>query len=159
MEKKYQVALAGVVILTAFAFGRYSAPEKIKIVKETAEVDNKKKDSETDVNKTTNKKTTIVEEVKPDGTTKKTTEIVEGTETNKQKTVSEDSQSIKTSKETKEIIKDTGRLNLGLLAGAAVTDRKLIYGAYLSRNVLGPITLGVWGFNNATFGASIGLSF
>ncbi len=76
------------------------------------------------------------------------------------------------SKTTTEIIKDTTRLkqeiyqvsNRVTISGLVATDLsqsipKPIYGAHVSKEFIGPISIGAFGLTNGIIGLSIGLSF
>lgn len=87
----------------------------------------------------------VIEIRKPDGTVKKITRI----DKNK------DSQ---TKIETKV---STSKTNVSLLASVDYSESviKPIYGISVSRELIGPITLGVFGMSNMTLGVSIGINF
>lgn len=90
------------------------------------------------VEKKVNRVITIVK--RPDGTVEK---------------VIKDNSVITTDTETK--VKERSKLAISALAGTDLS--KPIYGAAVSKEVLGPITIGIFGLSNASFGASVGLNF
>ena len=143
MSTRNKLILGGAVILVSFAFGRFSAPTKVVTQIKTVEVEKKVSDTED------HKKVVIVQQ--PDGT--KTTTVTDDKST-KQK---EDTQVAQES--TKTVTRDSGRTSISALAGLQITGGVPVYGASLTRNVLGPITLGGFGFTNGLVGVSIGLSF
>lgn len=51
------------------------------------------------------------------------------------------------------------KVNLAGLAGIDFSKKTPVYGASISKQLLGPVTLGVWGLTNSTIGVSIGLEF
>jgi hypothetical protein len=153
MENRTKIIIASVALLTSYAFGRFSAPDHVKI--ETKIVEVEKKVTDTDKEKHQKK---VVEEIElPDGTKKKTTTIVQDTDT---KTHVEDDKS-KTSDTIKETDKGS-KVTLAALGGVALhpngTD-PILYGGMISKPILGPITVGIWGLSNATAGAAVGLTF
>lgn len=125
------IALAVVI----FFAGRYSvdtSPES-----STVEEINKTKD--------TKKETTIVE--RPDGS--KETHIVEETRTD-------------TNKSRESVSKPVdykNKFNISLLASYDFKEFKPIYGISANKEVLGPLTLGVFGLTNGTVGLSVGMNF
>lgn len=150
MTKKQWVAL-GLTILAAFAFGRWSAPDKIKTVE--VEKQTSAKDSEADRNK--HKDTTVTEKVNSDGSKETTTHTVEDTEATKKTSES----SISESTREKDVEKTSSKVTISVLAGTSLMSPQITYGASVYRPVLGPIGIGVWGLQSGTFGASIGISF
>ncbi len=78
---------------------------------------------------------------RPDGT-------VEKVITDKSKIITEDS--------TKQNI-GRSKVNLSALVGTDFTSPA--YGLHVSKEFLGPITLGAWGLTNKTVGLSVGLNF
>lgn len=160
MTTKTKIICAIIGFVASFAFGRYLAPTKIKIEEHTVTVD-KSKDSksvDTDINK--HKETVVKEIVRPDGTKETTTTVTEDTvasRDSKEKSSSDKSTDKTTSKE---ITRSTGRLNISALASVDTTQPSTpTYGVAVTRDVIGPISIGVFGFTNKTFGASLGLSF
>lgn len=156
---KTQVAVAIAALLTAFAVGRYSLPEKIKIVTNTVEVEKKteKKTVEADKHKTT----TTKEVVKPDGTKETTTTVVEDTTRNSNTDSTTDKN--KSAQSDSETTYGSSKVTVSALAGAKLgfppTEGTLVYGGSITKPILGPITVGIWALSNATGGASIGLTF
>ena len=159
MTTKAKVGIAAVALLTAFAFGRVSAPVKVKTEVKTVEVE--KKTDKVDTQRDKHQKTVITEVTKPDGTKEKTTTIIQDSSTDQKRT---DSDSIaKTETQTKEVTRGSSPVTVSFLAGANLSTgpgpSTLVYGGAITHPVLGPVTIGIWGFTNATFGASLGLSF
>lgn len=145
IQMKYKVIAVGAGLLVAFAVGRYTAPSPNIKEKESIKTDTNK-----DIAKDTKKKTVIVQT--PDG--KKVTTIDEETKTDtKQKT---DTQaSIDVSVTTKKAI-----VSVQGLAGYDFTRSPVpVYGAAVSKEFIGPVTLGAFGLTNGTIGVSIGVNF
>jgi hypothetical protein len=139
--------LAGVALLAAFAFGRHSAT-----FAPTTTVAETKKEVEKEINKEVRENTVIVHEKQPDG--KETTTTIINKET---KTVTNETKNTESS--TKTVVKRSLTTVNGLI-GTSVNDlNQRIYGISVTREVLGPVTVGVWGLTNGTAGVSVGLSF
>lgn len=145
MDYKKVALLCGAVAAICFSLGRYSAPEKIK-----TEIKVEKVVEKQEVVRTVTK---VVE--RPDGT--KETEIVQDSETNTKSDTTRD--------KVTEVTITHNNLNISLLAGAqpklfqGVSIGPIVYGASVSKEVLGPITVGAFGLSDLTFGASIGFNF
>ena len=151
METKNKIILAVIALVIAFGAGRWSVPEKVQIQEKTV------KDTKVDVDLNQNKheETKTVEVTKPDGTKIKTTVTKEDTSTNK----SVDKQSDTTIEKEKTVTAQTAKVTISALAGASLSQFTPVYGASITKPILGPITIGVWGLSNATGGLSIGLTF
>lgn len=148
------IIIAGVVLLVlGYGIGRFTTPDKIvtqtKIVTVTDEksVTDKKVDSTTKITEVKNK----------DGTVTTVTEIDSHSDTNRQK---EKDTSI-VDEETKTVENNKSSLNVSVMAGLDVTNPAggYIIGGQITKRMLGPITLGVWGLSNKTGGLSVGLQF
>lgn len=160
MNTKVKVLISVFVLTGAFAAGRYSLPEKVRVETQIVEVEKKTKNS--DVKQDKHKETVVVEVVKPDGTKETTTKIVEDNNKNT-KTAEKDitDKDIKTESLT---IRGDSKVTLSLLGGAPLqfnpnSPQFVIYGGSITKPVLGPLTVGVWGLSNSTFGGSIGWTF
>ena len=162
MTNKSKIIISFVALLVAFAFGRWSAPEKIKEVTKTVEVEKKLTQEEKDKQQNTHKKTKTVVVKNKDGSETTTTETSEDTDINdKVNKVIADDKSKSTTQE-KEITKSSSKTTLSAMYGLKFnfTQPTLpIYGGSISREVLGPISIGLWGLSNGEGGASVGLSF
>lgn len=125
-----------IALAIGIAVGRYSnrPAETTKIVHEETKkvIDTKKK---------------IIEVVTPDGT--KTTTTTEDTVTTIDKDKTKSSQT-----------KPSPKVNLSFLAGVPrLNDLRPIYGLSVSKEFIGPITVGLFGLTNGTLGVSIGVDF
>lgn len=147
---KTKIILIVLALLASYGFGRWSAPEKIKTTDTT----------KTDVNRDKHKKTTITETEKPDGTKEKKTTITEDTETTKKVD----------NEKTSEITRASAKVTISALAGTGINLQPggptltPVFGLSMSKPILGPITVGVWGigvygFGGGAAGASVGLTF
>jgi hypothetical protein len=102
-----------------------------------------KKEVTKTVEKQVDRVVTVVRTVKPDGTVTE-----EKVVTDKSKIVKEDQLKL-----------NVGRSKLSLSALAGTDLRSPVYGAHVSKEILGPVSVGIFGLTNGTFGASIGLNF
>ena len=147
MTTEHKLALGVIALLAAFACGRYSV--QAPTIK-TTEVS--KTDTKVDENKDTHE--TIVTTKTPKGDIK-TVETIDSTvhEDTTQDNVTQIQQTITPPK--------TGTLNISGLIGNDFSKGLSgeVYGASVTKEVLGPVSLGAWGLTNGTVGLSIGLSF
>lgn len=138
---KNKEALGGIIIIVlAFYVGRYTSPTKVETKNVTIEIEKIKQHQDT----------IIVEKVNKDGSKETTTRIITDT----------DKDASKTSEQTK-IVENKPSLNVYALGGLDVTNpaNGFIVGAHVSKQLLGPISIGVFGFTNKTVGVSVGMSF
>lgn len=157
MDKKYW--FFGLALLVSFASGRWLAPEKVKTVVQTVEIENKSNNKDSEAERNKKKETTTTEKTNLDGSTEKTTHTVEETDTTKKTNESDSSQSTTSKTASKEIERGTSKVTISALAGTNITAPQIVYGASVYRGVLGPIGIGLFGFTNGIVGAMIGLSF
>lgn len=159
MQTKTKIIIFITALLISFAAGYALTPTKTVIKTQIVEVEKKSTDNSTDVGKDVKKTTTTKEVTKPDGTKETTTTVTEETKTDKKTDQSETDTDSKTETSSKEIERLSSRTNLSLLTGADIHNAlSPIYGASVSKQILGPISLGVFGLQNGIFGVSIGLS-
>lgn len=156
IENKYKIAGVLILLLVAYAFGRYNTPEKVVTKIETHEVI-KYVEKETK-SKQNNKDIVIIETRLPDGTITKETHIVDkGTviiDKTKQGSDQKDSSTTTIVSYQKAQWKAAGLLG--------VSDYSLdnrIYGLEIERRILGPIFVGAWGMTSKEVGLSVGLEF
>lgn len=144
-----------------FAAGRYSAPTRVITETKIVTVEKKVTDTKTKTDIDQHKKTEIVTIRHPDGTVETHTiitddrQIAKGTDT---KTKEETSKSSDTKKE---VVRSSDPVTIALLAGTKLPLGPLsqpVYGVCVSKPVLGPIAVGVWGMNDRTVGLSLGIS-
>jgi len=136
---KYIIGGVLLALVAAFAAGRYLTPTKVETKIVTVEVEKKHEETKT--------KTTTVK--KPDGTTTTTTESDTKVDTN----------TTTNSKSDTIVEHKVGTLNISALAGADVTIPRLVYGLSVTKSIIGPVTIGLWGLSNKTVGGSIGFQF
>lgn len=162
MSLKSKIIGSIVIIGAAFAFGRYSAPEKIKIETKTVEVEKKQTDEHKDVAQKKHLKTITVVKVLPDGTKESKTTVVEDDASRTKDALSQTDDVSKSTDTVKEITKSSSRLTLSALAGAKISFTEtptLVYGGAINRDLIGPINIGVFGLSNGIGGFSLGLTF
>jgi hypothetical protein len=171
MNKNFLVLIVGALV-AAFLAGRYSAPERVTEDKENSSlaIENTrlKKLLEENTEKLTelerSKDTLKIE--RPDGTTitrthsgtkKRSNEHVSKIENLNQVSSSESS----ISSRDKKVIENRRGVNVSVLAGAPLTDFSygLVYGASVSKQFLGPFSLGAWAFTDLRLGLSLGMEF
>lgn len=150
MTSRQKYILAGVLIIAAFASGRFLTPEKVRIETKIVEVEKKVKV------KDKKKDTTIIEITRPDGTKEKKTVITEDTKTKTDQERKTDAV------QTVERSRQAGRTSVSILAGGTLASgftAPVVFGVHASRAVLGPVSVGVFGLSNGTLGGSLGVSF
>ena len=153
---KFEIIIGCVLILLAFAFGRFTAPEKVVTETKIVEVEKKTEDKKTDKQK--HKKITRTTVIKPDGTQIITEVITDDVESKTETTKTEESS--KSSGTLKEVTKDKQKITVAALGGINYSGAPVpVYGGIISKPILGPIAVGVWGLTDKTFGASLGVSF
>ena len=151
IQAKFQYITGGILIVTAFAFGRYSNTTKpsTSVTQTNNLTDNK------DENKQTHTVTTTVTEKEPTGATK----ITETQDT----IVSDEIQDEKHDQETDKTVitqPQAKKLNISALVSPGFESGiRMAYGASINKEVLGPITIGAFGLTNGVVGLSIGLDF
>lgn len=139
---KNKLIVISIILLMGIAIGRFLSPDKVKTETRVVEV-------EKIVEKVVRQTVTILE--KPDGT--KETVIVTDSNTSS-KTNEQSTNAIK------EVTGSKDRINVSVLAGSSfpLNLSSPIYGLSANKNILGPISAGVWGLSNKTFGVSLGLN-
>lgn len=154
LSTKWKVIIVIISLLGAFASGRYSVPVKIK----TTEVSTDNKKVDVDSTKDKHKETTTVTVVKPDGSKETTTKIVEDDKAKTDSTVVDN----KTDNKETTVTKGSSRLNISVLGGVGLRGLPTItpvFGAHVSKDLIGPVSIGAFGLSDGTFGASLGLTF
>lgn len=147
MSLKNELIINTVFVIAAFACGRYSVPKQPKVEQRVIQL--------TDETEHVNKDVHSVKVVKraTDGSTTVTvtTDVVD------HDTVTRDQQ---LNAQTIVTPPKTSKLNVSALVSTDFT-RGLApaYGVSVSKEVLGPVTIGAFGFTSGVFGLSIGLDF
>ncbi len=148
LENRNKIVLSLLALVFAFAVGRYTASgPDITQKTETESKENKVVDKDAHV------KTVIIETTNPSGVVQKTTTITADTTTVSQdkKATSIDSETVTTAKKP--------MINVSALSGIDFKTKLPVYGAAVSKEFLGPVSLGVFGLTNGTLAVSIGISF
>lgn len=162
MPVKYKIIIALVTVLTAFAFGRYSAPEKVKIETKTVEVEKKTTDQTKKVDRNKHLKTVTTTEERPDGTKVTTTTTTVDTDTKSNTDTAINDDKTKNTETTKEVTRGGNKVTISALAGAKVSFSEPltpIYGGMVNKELLGPITIGAFGLSDGVGGIALGLTF
>ncbi len=140
---KVQTGIAIILLmLGSFTAGRNTEKSTVKLVVKTVEVEKVVEQQQHSV-------TTIT--TKPDGSKEET--ITKDTSTHSNTNSDTNISSTEKSSPSK------GSFTLQALAGYDIGTTSLVYGISISKTVLGPISVGVWGLSDKTIGASIGLTF
>ncbi len=140
-----QLAKYLIVLLAGVGLGYALMPKKV----ETKTVVVEAKQTEAERNK--HKETTTTEVVKPDGTKTTVTETKE--DSNTQKTTKEDTRSDST------VVYRGPSIGVRVLAGTTFSDGNIDVGVSVDRSLIGPITIGAFGFRSGVVGLSLGLQF
>lgn len=137
MTTKAKVILAVLTLVLAFAGGRYS----VQPPDTTSTTDTK-------IDKDTHTKKTVVIIKDPDGKETTTTVVERDTKT-------------KTDTNTSNTVTQVKRstLNVSALAGVDIKEKTAIYGVSVTKEVLGPVTVGAYGLTNGVVGVSLGINF
>lgn len=156
MTLKTKLIIGTVGVLSAFAVGRYTVPEKVRIETKTVEVEKKTDTTNTDQKK--HQETVTVEVKKPDGTVETTTKTVVDTNTDR-KTKDVESDTTTTDK-LKEVTRGSSPVTILAVGGIHLQGIPTpFYGATVSKPILGPFTVSVGGYSDATITAGVGLTF
>jgi hypothetical protein len=151
MISRNEVIAVLILMATSFAFGRFYAPEKVKVIEVEKKTTTEKKDSSRESNKKIIKKKVT----KPDGTVTEITREEDSTKSSRNSDKTDTTEKSKTSETTK----SSSRLSIQALAGVQLSDKSLTYGLAVSRNLIGPLRIGVFGLTSGQVGCSLGLDF
>lgn len=160
MSTKVQVVSVLVAFIVGVAVGRGAVPVKVtdteKRVVDTAKTEVVK----SDLNRDKHRETTVTETVAPDGVKTTVTKTVEDTKTDKD-VVKGSTEATRAVEEKSHVAVAAGaKVTVSFLAGVPVTGPySPVYGLSITKPVLGPITLGLWGFTSQVAGFSLGLTF
>jgi hypothetical protein len=144
-----KIVIAGVLLIAAFVAGRFSVPKQVIKTEQTkVAVDIEK-------SKNTHTQTTTTTIKTPNGEVKTitTTDTVTKSETSKKEDIS--------SSKSEQVTAKTGKLNIAALAAydTAHLGVKPAIGVSVSKEVIGPLTIGLWGLNTGIVGLSVGVNF
>lgn len=164
MSNKFKFIVAIVSLAFVFALGRYTVPEKVRIETKTVEVEKKQVKEKKEIDKNQHKKKVTKIITKPDGTRTEVTTEVDDASTHASKQTDKKDTISKKSEATKEVQRASDHLTISALVGNklipfSATSPTPVYGGQISKDLLGPVNFGVFGFNNGLYGFSLGLSF
>lgn len=143
MNKYIVYGLIGAFVL-GFAGGEYFSSPKTTTLEKTTQTD-----TQTKQNEVTHKKTTTVQEGN-----KTTTTTIEDTQINTKSATDTDTKVYKT------VILVKKTVNVSALVGYSLSTFPVpIYGISVSKELLGPVTVGVFGLTNGIVGISLGINF
>ncbi len=136
-------------------------PEKVKIEEKVVYQEKTDKTKETDTEKKKQVVTVKTEETKPDGTKTIVTRTEENTDIARTTLSKEQIDKTLTEERSKLVEMGRNRVTISALGGLDLTDLKKspTYGGHISKPLLGPIAMGVWGLSSGTGGVSLGLQF
>jgi lipopolysaccharide export LptBFGC system permease protein LptF len=144
MTNRTKVLIGILALLTSFAAGRYSVQQPaVHAVTDITQ------NNDITTNKDEHKKIIIVKDKD-----KTTTTITDDTNT-----TTKDNSTIISHSDVTATPPKTNTLNLSVLAGLDIQRTQTVYGASVTKELIGPITMGVFGLTNGTVGVSIGLNF
>lgn len=151
MTPRIKIVIVGVALIVAFASGRYLTPEKVKIETKIVEVEAKTKETEAHKHKETT--TTVIKEVS--GKEETTTVVVEDSG----KDIKSTDNINKTTDTLKEVTTGSSKVTISALGAFDFKAGKPAYGISVTKPILGPIAIGLFGLTNDTLGCSLGISF
>jgi hypothetical protein len=175
-HKRLQMfAVACILAGTGYAFGRYSAPDRVvtkehETVRTVTQVDTRAQEEVVALRsqlETLKRSTHRVETVKPDGTRTVTTDTntERNRDTTSDKTTHAEQQTVAQTETTREVTKtvevtrERPQWRVGPLVGFDLRTRTPVYGGIVERRILGPVSLGAVGLSNGTLGLSLTLEF
>lgn len=157
MKFKTKIIISLSALLVSFAAGRFSTP--VKTVVETHNVDKEVKNEKISSDANKHVETVKVIVTKPDGTKEETTKIVSDSNRSTSSVGSDKvSRDDSSRKETVRGSQPVTLLALGAINPFASLPL-LDYGLLVSKPVIGPITIGVFGFRSGVVGAGVGVTF
>lgn len=159
MSTKSKLILAIVALTASYGFGRWSAPEKIRVETIIKEVEKKVDDTKTSTDRDKHKTTTVTETVKPDGTKQTVTTTTEDTQTHKGTEGHSTTENEKDSSTLKEITRATAKVTVSAMYGMPFIGGLPYYGGMISKPIFGPITVGAFYLSPDIIGVTLGLTF
>jgi hypothetical protein len=144
LPNKKQILIGLVLLASGAALGYGLVPSKVEIREKIVTV------KSSDTERTQDKEVVRVKEKRPDGTEVVRTELRTKTRENEKTRES-------TEKESEKIVTRGSGLSVYGLVRGPVGD--LQYGAMFTKKLLGPISVGAFGFTDKTFGLAVGLEF
>lgn len=139
----------------------YFSPTKVKIETKTVEVVKTVEVEKKDTSKDRKRKFVVIEKKDKDGSYEKTTTVTDDTSSDSKTDIAKDTTDSKATETTKVTERATDKVTISALGGInpfKPTDGP-VYGASISKPMLGPITGGLWGISSGVMGCSLGLTF
>ncbi len=134
-------------LAASFALGIYVTPDKVRVETKVVEVV-----KQVEVEREKHKETTVTE--RPDGS--KETKTVEDTKTQKNTEETKDSNTAVKESETH----PSNKISISALGGFQTYNAFYpVYGLSISRPLIGPVVIGLWGITPGVVGVSLGLQF
>lgn len=160
MSSKVKVIVAAVALVASYGAGRWSAPTKVVTQTVTKEVEKKQEQVRQNTDQDKHKVVTVKQVIKPDGSQETDTTTTEDITTNKQYQNTTQTKIDESQSTTKEVTRDTAKVTVMALGVVNVTSPTGIdYGIGISKPILGPLSVGLMGFESARVGLQIGLTF
>lgn len=159
VNKKY--ISIGLALAFSFALGRYMTPEKIKTEEKIVYVEKKDTETQKEIDKKKHRVITKTETLLPDGTKTTTTTTDEKSDTNKTVWTKELVEKTLTEEREKLVEMGRNRVTISVISGYQFSDlsKPGVIGGHITKPILGPIAIGVWGLSNSMGGVSLGLQF
>lgn len=157
MSSKALIITAIVLFALGAAIGRYTVPEKVRVETKIVTVEKKTENKNTDVKD--HKKITVIEIDNKDGSKTKTTTTTDDSD---KRVNDKTTDSIDTSQSSvTETIRGSSKVTISLLAGTKLSfsANPIVFGGIISKPLLGPITVSVYGLSDASGGFGLGLQF
>lgn len=158
MSLKTKVLIVAGAIVLAFAAGRYSAPGSIKTEAKNEQSEEKKTKEKEETN--TERRKITKEITRPDGT--KETTVVDEEIVKKKKSDATSEKTKETNVVKTEETRSGSKLTVSALAGAKIKfsgPLEPVYGGMVSKEILGPVSIGAFGLSNGVGGVAVGVSF
>lgn len=159
ITRKHKIAAVGVGLATAFAAGRYTLPTKIKTEIKTVTVEKIVYKKAIESQKNTHKKTMVVEIIKPTGEKQTTTVTTDESVSDKKTVADKTTDTIQKQDAKQEVTGSVSKVTISALGGVNIETGLPTYGASITKPILGPVTVGIFGLSNGTAGASVGITF
>lgn len=140
-QYRFNIIIVGVLCGVCFAFGRFSAPETVRVETKVVTVEKRVEVAEK------HQDVVIHEVIRKDGSKVIDSHTVTQSEKKSDQIVASQAS------EMKEVVKSRQSLSVNALIGLNQT-----YGALVSFPILGPISFGPWGLTNASAGVTVGIS-
>lgn len=159
MPLKNKIVIFIVYTIVIVAFTRFLTPTKVKTETKTVSVDKIVYKDKIVKDERLHKHILITKTQEPNGNIVTKTDITYDMreDTTKDDALAKDD--TKTSDTTKVVTHDISKFGINLLGGYDFTKQVPTYGVSITKQVFGPFTIGLFGLNNSTAGASFGLTF